>query len=185
MSRLILGFGLLMWSVICNAVPGEDWALKVTQRWNNSEWFLDFELTRTKPNTISVFESSLPWGVRTSIEVVAVYVQEGSKILKEAIYIDDSWPGSLEIAAGQTVRGKIALNYRFPELRKQNTNSPIAVCYRYRFDQLEPKSNQEAIDCLILKKKVPHKKVPSSLSDLPQKSDFKFTHGARYSPVLK
>lgn len=70
-------------------------------------------LTNLSANPLTVYKSSLPWGNRYSMIVVAVRVAGVNEVLPTPPVIDDPGPDRLVIGAGETLSGEINLAHRF------------------------------------------------------------------------
>jgi hypothetical protein len=91
---------------------------------------LDVELTNISKRPSPLLQYELPWEWRYSLHIVIARGFPGrGGVLEEALPVAD--PGShekVELQPGQTLRGKISLDKRFPELSTE-TRARGVTCF--------------------------------------------------------
>ncbi len=93
---------------------------------------LSVSITNDDVEPLLVYDSSLPWGTRTSLLLIAVKAGPRQENIKEALFIDDPKTGETVINPGDSVRGKIDLTRRFPEIEYVLETHDVIVFWSYR-----------------------------------------------------
>lgn len=84
------------------------------------------------PAPVSVFLSSLPWGVKQSMLLLAVCLDGRASVLPEAGYIDDPAPGQMRLLPAKVLTGTISLNKRFPSLETCLRDHEALIFWSYQ-----------------------------------------------------
>ena len=118
---------------------------------------LDVELTNISKRPISLFQYELPWEWRYSLHIVIARGFPGREgVLEEALPVAD--PGShekVELQPGQTLRGKISLNKRFPELSTETRARGLHVFWTYEIQPIGSSSVQRLGGWTFVEKEIP------------------------------
>lgn len=82
---------------------------------SKGDWRLNLVM-RNSGARLRLPSSSLPWGVRSNMEIVAIPLREEAQHIAEVFFIDDPRAESVEVPAGETISGSINVSQRFPKL---------------------------------------------------------------------
>ena len=127
--RLLLLLGISM-EVSMTGVCGQSQAPRVAVTSAIEEdSILNLTLTVSSDAPISMYESDLPWGNAYSTVILAATVR-GVPLQREAP-IDDPGPSTRSLHNGQRLVGKIRLNDRFPELRRELRKNDVLIFWSY------------------------------------------------------
>jgi hypothetical protein len=80
------------------------------------QWRLNFLMRNSGAARVRIPSSSLPWGVRSNVEIVAIPLREEAHQIPEVFFIDDPREESVEVPAGETISGSVNVSQRFPKL---------------------------------------------------------------------
>ena len=131
-----------------------DWKLTTVPQWTTKDgWSLEFTLQRKADGPLRSHAGDLPWGTRDRLTLVAVPIADDGRPLQSAAFIDDLRQNPIVIRATDTLKGRVVLGTRFPDLSKVNQQSSIGVCYRYAFALLQRDSKEVAENCVVLPKR--------------------------------
>jgi hypothetical protein len=133
------------------SVSARDWTIEAQPRVTPTSVFLDFELTYLGGHSVDVYESNLPWGVRYSIDLVAIPLFEGAKSLGGPLYIDDPGPKLRRVQPSEKLKGSIDLGVRFKAIRKTLQTNSVAVCFRYEYARIQSSADGVVENCVIFK----------------------------------
>jgi hypothetical protein len=94
---------------------------------------MDVAFTNIGKRPIPLYQDDLPWEFRYSLHIVIARGFPGREgVLEEVLPVVD--PGSsekVELQPGQTLRGKISLNKRFPALAEETRNRGLYIFWVY------------------------------------------------------
>lgn len=127
------------------------WTLDVQSNWSQADGAsINFVLTNNSQSSFASYGSNLPWGTRDKLLLIVLPLAENASPLKPPIFIDDPRVDPIAIKPGETLKGHILVNQRYPDLKRYIQKQSVAVCYKYRFENIEPGSKQIAEGCLLL-----------------------------------
>ena len=86
--------------------------------------------TTAETRKASFHKSQLPWGIRSSITLVAVTTD--GQCLKPALYIDDPSPDRVSLGPDETLSGIIDLQERFLGFDTMSKKSELHVFWAYK-----------------------------------------------------
>jgi hypothetical protein len=82
--------------------------------------------------TLKMFRSNLPWGIISSMIVVAVRQKGRGEAVEKAVPpIDDQGGDTVDIRPGQTLNGEINLEYFIKSLDQERTNGDLLLFWSY------------------------------------------------------
>ena len=140
--------GLILFSLQARA----DWSLDAKPiHENGNAWSLELTLKNRSHDTVKTFASSLPWGIQIQTILTAVPLIENASALEQPHFFDDPKFDPIEIKPGETLKGKIRLSRRFPSLDEYVAKGPVAVCFLYKFSELQQEDVSSASGCVLLK----------------------------------
>lgn len=93
---------------------------------------MDVSLTNISKRSILLYQNDLPWEFRYSLLIIVARSSSGGESLEAQLPVQD--PGrseTVELQPGQTIRGKIVLNERFPTLAKETRARDLYVFWVY------------------------------------------------------
>src|SRR5688572_24730965 len=99
------------------------------------ETTLEIGLTAKDAKPIQVYRADLPWASWHSMVLIAVKANRTGDLLKKLMPVDDPGPTVVVLNPGQPMKGRIALNERFPDLVQTLRESDVLLFWSY---QLEP-----------------------------------------------
>ena len=97
-------------------------------------WVLKVAVTNRSAGSVSIAHDSIPWETRDAIILVAVTADYRQAVLEQSHAIEDPAPGSLDIGAGETIRGTIRLERRFPTLQATLRDRSVIVFWSFKLE---------------------------------------------------
>jgi hypothetical protein len=98
---------------------------------------LDIRLSSNLGKPIRVYQSSLPWAAWHSMVLVAVKANQNGHMLNRYTPIDDPSPTIVTLNPGAEMKGRIALNERFPDLSRTLREADVLVFWSYQLRPLD------------------------------------------------
>jgi len=86
---------------------------------------------------IRVYQSSLPWAAWHSMVLIAVKANQNGEVLKRYTPIDDPSPTIVTLNPGAEIKGRVALNERFPDLSQTLRESDVLLFWSYQLRPLD------------------------------------------------
>jgi hypothetical protein len=99
---------------------------------SDSKVVVEFGLTNTSAYALEMYAADLPWGVQTSIVLLAAQVQGDRKIIQDSPYIDDPGPTKISIKPSEQIVGTIELARRFPKLPRIAMKNEVILFWSYQ-----------------------------------------------------
>jgi hypothetical protein len=79
-----------------------------------------------------MYAADLPWGVQTSIVMIAVMVKRDYKIIQGSPYIDDPGPTKISLMPSGQIVGTVELARRFPRLPRIAMEDDLVIFWTYQ-----------------------------------------------------
>jgi hypothetical protein len=93
---------------------------------------LDIRLTSKVAKPIRVYKSSLPWAAWHSMVLVAVKANRSGEVLEKLTPVDDPGPTVIVLNSGESIKGRVDLNERFPGLSQSVRDSDVLLFWSYQ-----------------------------------------------------
>ena len=101
------------------------------------ETTLEIGLTAKGAKPIRLYQDSLPWESRYSMVLIAVKANRTGDLLKKYMPVDDPGVTVVVLNPGQPMKGRIALNKRFPDLVQTLQESDVLLFWSYQLEPLD------------------------------------------------
>lgn len=92
---------------------------------------LQLELENAGSEPLQINESFLPWGIRTSLLLVAIVADAGGERIPERLLIEDLGTGQTVIAAHGKRSGTVDLSRRFPTLADERKRHEVILLWSF------------------------------------------------------
>ena len=132
-----------------NKHPLPDARLKVCIGENPTALLLEIKSVRS---SISLRKDLLPWMNRVGLVLQAVRPDRAIGALPEAVPISDPATETVTLKAGDTIRGEIDLERRFPSLSKTRMETDVLIFWGFRLVSTDGRHSQLVAGASVLAK---------------------------------
>ncbi len=94
--------------------------------------YLNLSIVNEGSESILISKSNLPWGIRTSLLLIAVTAGPMQENIEESLFVDDPRTGDTAIKPGDEVSGRVYLNRRFPNIKHVLKKHDVIIFWSYQ-----------------------------------------------------
>lgn len=146
--RKLLTLSLLAISTSCESVGAEDIGRKPTScdpsvsvkaslERSGGKYFLSFTLMNNSENSISIYNSDLPWGSINATTLVLIPSSKAADPLAGSYYIDDPTDDTATINPGKPLEGRLDISNIYPSLEEAISRKEIIVFWSHQPESME------------------------------------------------